>query len=415
MTSGRVRERRARERARLVRRRRRNALATVGGVAWLIGLIVGAGAGSSSGARLAPRKLQPAKASPRLSPSWRGDGHAVTLAFGGDVHFEDELAARLASSPANALDGVSALTSGADISMANFESALTDGGGCPDPQPKQYVFHAPPSALTALKDAHLTLVTEANNHGDDCGATGVRQSVAIAQAAHYPVIGIGDNAAQAFAPYTATIDGQRIAIIAATDVIDSNLVATWTAASTQPGLASAQQEAELVAAVQDARRTADTVIVYLHWGTEKEDCPNAEQGPLATALVRAGADIVLGAHAHVQLGAGYLGSALVDYGLGNLAFYDHTPPEDYSGALIVKVTGRHIDSFQWRPALLENDLPVLEHGADATVATQRWQGLRSCTGLAGTPGTSLASAASERAPFVGSSSSASAGVAQPGE
>jgi hypothetical protein len=33
------------------------------------------------------------------------------------------------------------------------------------------------------------------------------------------------------------------------------------------------------------------------------------QEPLARALVRAGADIVVGAHAHVQLGAGYLGSA----------------------------------------------------------------------------------------------------------
>ena len=341
-----------------------------------------------------------AKASP-LSPTWTGDGQPVTLAFGGDVHFEGVLGQRLAADPATALDGsVATLLSGSDLSMTNFESALTEGT-CPDPQPKQYVFQAPPSAVTAFKSAGITLVTEANNHGEDCGPAGLQQSLAIAKAADYPIIGIGQNAAQAFAPYRTTIHGQRIAIIAATQVIDTDLTTAWTATASQPGLASAYQEAELVAAVEAARKTSDTVIVYLHWGTETDDCPNALQEPLATALVKAGADIVLGTHAHVQLGAGYLGSAFVDYGLGNLAFYDTTPPETYSGSLLVTVTGRHIDSFTWRPALIESGLPIPQSGADATAAITRWTGLRSCTDLQATPGPSTASPSTETAPFSG--------------
>ena len=122
---------------------------------------------------------------------------------------------------------------------------------------------------------------------------------------------------------------------------------------------------------------------------------------MAEALVKAGADIVLGTHAHVQLGAGYLGSAFVDYGLGNLAFDDTRPPETYSGSLVITVTDRHIDSFTWRPALIDSELPIPESGAEATAAVTRWDGLRGCTDLSAEPGASTASSSSETAPFTG--------------
>lgn len=346
---------------------------------------------------------RPALVGSPLSPRWKGDGKAVTLAFGGDVHFEGVLEARLAADPATALSGsVGALVSGADVAMTNFESALTDDDDdCPDPQAKQFVFHAPPAAITAFSSAGVSVVSEANNHGEDCGRAGLEQSLAIIRSAGFPVIGIGHDATQAFTPYRTVVRGQRIAIIAATQVLDTNLQAGWTATAGQPGLASAYRERELVTAVQRARRTSDTVAVYLHWGTETQQCPNAVQPPLARALVRAGADIVVGAHAHVQLGAGYLGSALVDYGLGNLAFYDTTPPETYSGTLIVRVTGRQIDGYRWRPALIESGLPVREKRAAAVAARQRWRALRGCTGLSGAAGASLASRHSETARFAG--------------
>lgn len=348
----------------------------------------------------AARSTQHPRGSP-LSPGWTGDGKPVTVAFGGDVHFEGPLGTRLAADPTTALDGnIAKLLSGADLAMTNFESALVDGT-CPDPQSKEFVFDAPPAAITAFKSAGVSVVSEANNHGEDCGQAGLMQSLAIARAAHFPVIGIGADATHAFAPYRTVINGQRISIVAATEVLDSDLQTAWTATATQPGLASAYQEGELVTAVQAARKTSDTVIVFLHWGTETQQCPNAIQEPLARALVRAGADIVVGAHAHVQLGAGYLGSALVDYGLGNLAFYDTTPPETYSGALLVTVTGRHIDGFTWRPALIESGLPVPQDGAAAAGARQRWQALRGCTDLSLTATTSKATTKTESTPFAG--------------
>lgn len=56
-------------------------------------------------------------------------------------------------------------------------------------------------------------------------------------------------------------------------------------------------------------------------------------------------------------GGGYLGSAYVDCGLGNFAFDDNSPPENASGSLVITVTGRHIDSVTWRPAVIVDDLP----------------------------------------------------------
>jgi poly-gamma-glutamate synthesis protein (capsule biosynthesis protein) len=342
----------------------------------------------------------PQAANPRLDPDWKGDGQAVTFAFGGDVHFPagTTLGDRLAADSSDALGPtVPVLLSGADLSMVNLESALTDGT-CPQPQAKQFVFSAPASAVTAFKGAGVTLITEANNHGEDCGPPGLQMALSTRAQTGYTILGIGQNAAQAFAPYTATIHGQHIAIIAATQVIDSDLQTAWSATAAQPGLASAYDVNDLVAAVEAARKTADTVIVYLHWGTELDACPNPLQEPLAQAFVQAGADIIVGTHAHVLLGGGYLGSAYVDYGLGNFAFYDNSPPENASGSLVIAATGRHIDQVTWRPAVIVDDLPQPLSGDAATAALAAWNQARSCTNASVTPGSPLASVQTEGSP-----------------
>jgi hypothetical protein len=46
------------------------------------------------------------------------------------------------------------------------------GQGCSSTarrESKEYTFWAPPTAVTAFRGAHVTVVTEANNHGEDCG------------------------------------------------------------------------------------------------------------------------------------------------------------------------------------------------------------------------------------------------------
>ncbi len=386
-------------------RRRRRQFATGGGILVLLLLYVSIFSGGSPKTGTPPTQHGGTahetfpKHSP-LNPDWKGDGKPVTLAFGGDVHFEGAVGLRLTADPTTALGTtVGQLLGGSQLRMVNLESALTDGQ-CPQKQDKPYIFYTAPTALTALHDATVTVISQGNDHAIDCGGAGVAQGLAAAKQAGFPMVGVGATEAQAFAPYRTTISGQRISIIAATQVIASNLVISWTATSSQGGVASALNPTQLVRAVQAARRTSDTVIVYLHWGAETVACPDPQQEPLAAQLVRAGADIVIGTGAHVLLGGGYLGTAYVDYGLGNFAFYDNTAPETESGALLVTATGRHIVSATWRPATIVAGLPQPLTGTPAATALQSWNAAQSCTNLSDAPTVSQASEKGETSPFV---------------
>ena len=309
----------------------------------------------------------------------RGSGEPVTFAFGGDVHFETHLGAALASDPNGLLAPIAPVLGAADIAVVNLETAITNRG---TPAAKEYVFRAPATAFTALRAAGVDIASMANNHGVDYGPEGLADSLAAAAAADFPLVGIGRDAKAAFTPHRTVVRGQRIAIIGATQVLDDNLIGAWTATATQPGLASAKDVRPLLAAVRDARADTDTLVVFLHWGVERATCPSATQQTLAAELVDAGADIVVGSHAHVLQGAGRLGRAVVAYGLGNFVFYNESGAAGVSGVLEVTATGRDIDGYRWVPARLRNGVPVPLTGDAAEADRAAWSELRACTGLA---------------------------------
>ncbi|HEV3497511.1 MAG TPA: CapA family protein [Actinomycetes bacterium] len=309
-------------------------------------------------------------------------GEPVTLAFGGDVHFEGAIESRLSANPATTFGPIANVLRRADLAVVNLETAITERG---TPAPKDFTFRAPPSALTALKGAGVDVATMANNHGQDFGVAGLRDSLAAARAAKFPVVGVGRNADEAYRAHTVTVKGQRIAVIGATQVLDSSLSAAWTAGDNKPGMASAYEEARLLAAVRKARAAADTVVVDLHWGRELVNCPIDRQRALAPKLVAAGADVVVGSHAHVLLGGGYLRGAYIHYGLGNFVFYSRGGVTAQSGVLLLTTQGRAITRSRWVPATISGGIPIPLDGAAATQAVSSWQSLRRCTGLSARP------------------------------
>jgi poly-gamma-glutamate capsule biosynthesis protein CapA/YwtB (metallophosphatase superfamily) len=309
-----------------------------------------------------------------------GSGRAVTLAFGGDVHFEGIVRSKLNANPTSVMSAIAPVLEKADLAMVNLETTVSYRGA-PTPG-KTYTFRAPPSAFQALKAGGVDLATVANNHGVDYGLTSFLDTLRYAKRYHFPLVGGGRNAAQAYAPYSVTIKGQRIAILGASQVIDSNLIASWTAEANKPGIASAYDMARLTSAVREARKRADTVVVYLHFGTERQGCPSSMQIAAARKLIAAGADIVVGSHAHQQQGAGRLGRAFVDYGLGNFVWYSQNSAASVTtGVLKVTVTGRRIDGYQWVPARIVGGSPTPLGGSARSAALSSWRGLRGCTNL----------------------------------
>ena len=138
--------------------------------------------------------------------------------------------------------------------------------------------------------------------------------------------------------------------------------------------------------MRKARKNSDTVIVHLHWGTELQKCPNEAQLSLAPKLVAAGADVVVGGHAHILLGSGYLKNGYVSYGLGNFVFYNWGPDTGRTGVLTLTINGRKVLKDQWTPASIQGGVPVPITGAGRQQAVNGWKALRDCAGLTAKPG-----------------------------
>ena len=352
----------------------------------------GRGGHSVSGERPPPEPSTRRAVVPPEPRGPTGSGQPVTFAFAGDAHFIDQrddeagavssgvmLSDQLNADPTRVLAPIAPLLSAADLAMVNLETAITVRG---EPVPgKNFHFRSPPASFSALKAAGVDVVNMANNHALDYGAVGMQDTFAAIKLSKFPVVGIGHNAAEAYRPYRTIIKGQRIAILGAVDWLEPALIPGWSATDTQAGLAFSIDRTRLVAAVRAVRPVVDTLVVFLHWGTELTHCASREQQDLAQTLLAAGADIIVGSHAHRVFGAGRVGASLVAYGLGNFVYWREDGESGRSGVLRVTATGRQVNAYSWVPARITRGVPVPATGNAAAVDLAEWEHRRTCSGL----------------------------------
>ena len=295
---------------------------------------------------------------------------SITLAFAGDVNFAGRTA-RLLAGPATAFGPIAAVLRPAGFAAVNLETAITGGG---TPQPKTYHFRAPPAAFTALRDAGIDLVTMANNHVLDYGPAGLAGTLAAARASRFPYVGIGTSAA---------INGVRFAVVGVSQVAE--LASSWVATPSRPGEANAIDLPRTLAAVRAARRLAPIVIVFMHWGTEGQACPDQAQLALAPKLAAAGASIIIGAHAHMLQGSGWLGHTFIAYGLGNFLWWERSY-STATGVLELTIHPHAPLTARFIPAVVSGTgQPIPDRGAAARRAAARYASLRTCAQLAPKP------------------------------
>jgi poly-gamma-glutamate synthesis protein (capsule biosynthesis protein) len=317
-------------------------------------------------------------ASPTGSPSPTSSPD-ITLEFAGDVHFQDRTAGLLAN-PATAFGPIISTLSDADLTMVNLETAVTSRGTA---QPKEFHFRTVPTAFDAIKAAGIDVVTLANNHVLDYGQTGLADTLAAVKAARFPYVGIGTNATEAWTPYLTTIKGKKLAILGFSQVTE--LQSTWVATDGRPGEAHVLDLPRSLAAIRAAKKQADLVIVFMHWGTEGVGCPNSAQKSLAPKLAAAGADIIIGAHAHTLQGSGWLGKTFVAYGMANFLWWENSYSTE-TGVLRLTLPPDAPLTAQFLPAIVSSTgQPILATGADRNRIAQRYASLRTCAGLAAAP------------------------------
>jgi hypothetical protein len=224
---------------------------------------------------------------------------------------------------------VRSLLQGADLAVANFEN--------PAPDAFKYhtqgtVFSANPKLIAGLKDAGIDYVSLGNNHIGDAGPTGLLQTLANLDRYGIRHSGAGKNLAAARTPAIMTVDGVKVAILSY-----DTIAKYYAAGPNKPG--SAQLSAPVVKAdVAAARKAgAQLVIVYPHWGTEYSPRPFSAEQSLAHAVIDAGADMIIGNHAHWVGAMEIYKGHPIWYALGNFVF-DQTWSEPTSEGLLLDLT-----------------------------------------------------------------------------
>lgn len=279
----------------------------------------------------------------------------ITIAFGGDTHTEG----RAAKVGTEGLGPIADTFRAADLGIVNLETAIVTSSGV-QAAPKQYTFATSPQTLDVLAADGVDVVSMANNHGLDFGQQGLEDSLAAIEASQgSAVVGIGADLDQALAPFVADVAGRRVGVLAATDVLDSFALDTWPATSERGGMASTKGDAEegVLEAVRRLDAEVDVAVVLVHWGVERTVCPTQRQQELGAALLEAGADVVVGSHAHVVQPVSTVDGRTVAYGLGNFGWYTERAPSNRTGVLSVTIAPDGSQSTAWQPATISGGQP----------------------------------------------------------
>ena len=203
----------------------------------------------------------------------------------------------------------------ADMTMINNEFPFsTRGEQAPD---KQFTFRVHPRYVSTLQDMGVDVASLANNHALDFGQEALLDSFTTLEEAGIPYVGAGETKERAEEAIFVEANGRKVGVLSASRVIP---VHTWNIANSQPGLFCTYDSARLVERIKEIEDECDFVVVFVHWGVEREAMPEEYQRMLAYQYIDAGADLVVGNHAHVPQGIEYYKGVPIVYCLGNYIF-----------------------------------------------------------------------------------------------
>ena len=265
----------------------------------------------------------------------------VELVFVGDLMLS-------AADPGSYFDPARVLLAGADAAIGHVEWPHTDRGqvyAVDIPAPA-----VPPAHLDALADCGFAVATLAGNHMFDQGPFGVQDSIdGLRQRGIVPV-GAGMTVAEARRPAIIERGGLRLGFLSYNAVGPRESWATSVKAGVAPVRVHAHYEldiaspgspptehtaadtesAELLQAdIEAARAEVDVLSVCLHKGMGFVHAQLAQyERPLAHLAVDAGADIVIGHHAHILRGVEVYRGKPIFHGINHFvaAYTEQTDP-----------------------------------------------------------------------------------------
>lgn len=210
--------------------------------------------------------------------------------------------------------------------VVNLETPVVPDGVAPATD--KVVLRAARSHLRASFGDALAAVNLANNHAADFGAAGLATTIAAVEAAGVPAFGAGTVADGCRNPAWLDVDGVRVALLGYACRTTHAVFADGDDVGVVP------LDPERVAADVAAARVAgaERVVVNVHWGIEHVGLPRPEDVAIGRAIVDAGADLVIGHHAHVAQPWERYRGRVIAYGLGSFVMPDLDLPTEYDAA-----------------------------------------------------------------------------------
>jgi poly-gamma-glutamate capsule biosynthesis protein CapA/YwtB (metallophosphatase superfamily) len=281
----------------------------------------------------------------------------LRLAAVGDINLGDQPGDAIAANgPTYPWQGAGKALRHADITFGNLECAVSTRG---EPFPKEYNFRATPPALAGLRrNSGIDVLNLANNHVGDYGPVATTDTVRGVERLGMKAVGAGPDLERALAPQVVQRLGLKVAFVGFSEIAPIE----FAAAPGRPGTAWARPD-QIAQAVHAARRKADIVVATFHWGIEKQTLESARQRELADVAVRAGAQVVIGAHPHTLQPVRRQGAAIVAYSLGNFVFGAQSPETTTTGILELDLTAEGVAKGNWRAGRIEGGRPLLDKQA----------------------------------------------------
>jgi hypothetical protein len=232
----------------------------------------------------------------------------------------------------------------------------------------------PPEMISVFEDCRFDVVSLASNHAMDWGEAALLDTIANFKSRGIKVIGAGPDLSAARAPAIVERRGVKVALLAYCSILRDGYAAT----KSQPGVAPLRSHtfyepreyqpgtppnvvtvpyqddlSDMLDDVAAARRLADVVVLWLHWGIHYIPKVVADyQVAIASAASQAGVDLIVGHHAHIPKPIAMYGKMPCFFSIGNFIM---SYPANGSASQVVRRYGVELDPLY----------PRLPFGVDA--------------------------------------------------
>ena len=234
----------------------------------------------------------------------------------------------------------------------------------------------PPAMASIFTECGFNVVSVASNHAMDWGEEALLDTIELLRGQGLQTVGGGRDIAEARQPAILECNGLRVAVLGYCSILREGYAAGhdkpglaplrahtyYEAFDYQPGVpprvVTVPHEADLANLIEDvraAKRSCDRVVLSLHWGIHFIPRVIADyQRTVAHAAFDAGADLILGHHAHTPKAIELYDGKACFYSLSN--FLMSSPAKTPQAAA---------EFCAQYGVTLDPDYPHLPYGADA--------------------------------------------------